>query len=636
MKATGILLAAGLLASSAVGKPVSQRSDFAVKDTHHVPRTWTQVRRPDADHKIALRIGLKQGSFAELERQLYEVSDPDHHRYGQHLKAQDVHKLLEPANETMDLVHQWLAEYGLDESQLGYTPARDWITVTLPVADVEEMLDTKYAVYRHDDGSELVRTPEWSLPLHLHDHIDTIQPTNSWFRVKPNAYALKVETLEDQKPTLKMYTNASVSDVCVWDAVTPTCLRTLYETIDYETQSNDTNIMGLCDYLGQTNNRNDTSKFLSEYRPEAKSGAYDFEFVSIANGTTEQVYTEEMIKEQAGVEGNLDVQSMLGVGWPTKLIAYTVGGSPPFQSDKATTNNTNEPYLVWLDALLSTPDSSLAKVISTSYDDSEQTVPYSYASRVCNDMAQLGARGVSLFYASGDSGVGSSGNCVANDGKNTTSFLPQFPSSCPFITSVGATMNFTPEVVAYTRSGYASGGGFSRYFSRPAYQDGIVDKYVESMGDKYAEYYNKEGRGYPDLAAQGYMYTEVWNNRNILVSGTSAATPTITAIFALVNDALIAAGKNTMGFLNPWLYKKGYKAFNDITSGSAAGCSEIADGRGFPAQEGWDAVTGFGTPRFKSILDVLCIGNATFTGKKQGWSEAKKGDRWSRGIHHPR
>lgn len=636
MKATGILLAAGLLASSAVGKPVNQRSAFVVKDAHHVPRAWTEVRRPDADQKIALRIGLKQGSFAELERQLYEVSDPDHHKYGQHLKAQDVHKLLKPANETLDLVHEWLAEYGLDESRLGYTPARDWITVTLPVADVEEMLDTKYAVYRHDDGSELVRTPEWSLPLHLHDHIDTIQPTNSWFRIKPNAYALKVETLEDQKPTLKMYTNASVSDVCVWNAVTPTCLRTLYETIDYETQSNDTNIMGLCDYLGETNNRNDTSKFLSEYRPEAESGAYDFEFVSIANGTTAQVYSKDMLKQTTGVEGNLDVQTMLGIGWPTKLMAYTVGGSPPFQSDEATTSNTNEPYLVWLDALLSTPDSSMAKVISTSYDDSEQTVPYSYASRVCNDLAQLGARGVSLFYASGDSGVGSSGDCVTNDGKNTTSFLPQFPSSCPFITSVGATMNFTPEVVAYSSSGYSSGGGFSRYFSRPAYQDGIVDKYVESLGDKYAGYYNKEGRGYPDLAAQGYKYTEVWDNRNILVSGTSAATPTITAIFALVNDALLAAGKNTMGFLNPWLYKKGYKAFTDITSGSAVGCSEIADGQGFPAQEGWDAVTGFGTPRFKSILDILCIDNVTFTGQKQGWSEAKKGDRWSRGIHHPR
>ncbi|KUI69965.1 Tripeptidyl-peptidase SED2 [Cytospora mali] len=624
MKATGILLAAGLLASSAVGKPVKQRSAFAVKDAHHVPRRWTEVRRPDADHKIALRIGLKQGSFSELERQLYQVSDPDHRLYGQHLKAQDVHKLLEPADETFDLVHEWLSEYGIDKTQLDYTPARDWITVTLPVADVEDMLDTEYAIYRHEDGSELVRTPKWSLPLHLHEHIDTIQPTNSWFRAKPKAYALKVETLEDQEPALKLYTDPTVSDVCVWNSVTPTCLRTLYETIDYQTQSADTNIVGLCDYLGESNNRNDTYKFLSEYRPEAKAGAYEFQFDSIANGTTTQVYTEEMIDDGTNVEGNLDVQTILGISWPTKLIAYTVGGSPPFTPDAATTTDSNEPYLVWLDSLLSESDDTLAKVISTSYDDDEQTVPISYATRVCNELAQLGARGVSLFYAAGDDGVGPSGYCVSNDGTNKSTLLPEFPSTCPYITSVGATMNFTPEVVAYTASGYAGGGGFSNYFSRPLYQDGIVDTYVDSLNGSYAGYYNQEGRGYPDLAAQGYHFTEVWDSRNVLVSGTSAATPAVSAIFALVNDALLAAGKSTLGFLNPWLYKQGYKAFTDITSGSAVGCAEIGDGLGFPAQKGWDAVTGFGTPKFKSILENLGIGNATFTGKRQGWSLEQK------------
>jgi tripeptidyl-peptidase-1 len=624
MKLNGLLLAAGLLASSAAGKPVKQRSAFAVKESHHVPRRWTETRRPDSGHKIALRIGLKQGSFSDLERQLYEVSDPDHQSYGQHLKAEQVHKLLEPSGETLDQVHEWLADNGVGKSALRYSSARDWITVTLPVVDIEQILNTKYSVYRHEDGSEVVRTPKWSLPLHLHDHIDTIQPTTSWFRAKPKAFALKVDTLEDQKPATKLYSNGSVSDVCVWDHVTPTCLRTLYGTIDYQTQSNDTNIMGLVDYLGESNNRNDTYQFLSEYRPEAKSGAYDFKFDSIANGTTSQVYTNQTIEDQTNVEGNLDVQAMLGIGWPTKLIAYTVGGSPPYLPDAATTSDSNEPYLVWLEHLLSQSDDELAKVISTSYDDDEQTVPPSYARRVCNDMAQLGARGVSLLFASGDDGVGFSGYCTTNDGTNRSSFLPEFPSSCPFITSVGATMNFTPEVVAYNPSNdYASGGGFSSYFSRPLYQDGVVDAYVESLGGRDAQYYNASGRGYPDVAGQGFAYAEVWNSRDVRVSGTSASTPAISAIFALVNDALLAAGKSPLGFLNPWLYKRGHKAFTDITSGSAVGCSELGDGLGFPAKEGWDAVTGFGTPRFKDILEALGVDKATSTPGKQGWGMKK-------------
>lgn len=59
--------------------------------------------------------------------------------------------------------------------------------------------------------------------------------------------------------------------------------------------------------------------------------------------------------------------------------------------------------------------------------------------------AQLGARGVSVFFGSGDQGVGPNGFYVSNDGTNRSMFLPQFPSSCPYITSVGATKNFEPE-----------------------------------------------------------------------------------------------------------------------------------------------------------------------------------------------
>jgi tripeptidyl-peptidase-1 len=59
-----------------------------------------------------------------------------------------------------------------------------------------------------------------------------------------------------------------------------------------------------------------------------------------------------------------------------------------------------------------------------------------------------------------------------------------------------------------------------------------------------------------------------------------------------VNDALISAGKPPLGFLNPWLYKGGGKAFTDITSGSALGCGVA----GFEARKGWDAVSGWGTP----------------------------------------
>jgi tripeptidyl-peptidase-1 len=98
-----------------------------------------------------------------------------------------------------------------------------------------------------------------------------------------------------------------------------------------------------------------------------------------------------------------------------------------------------------------------------------------------------------------------------------------------------------------------------------------------------------------------YVYSVYWNGTLRPVSGTSMATPVASAILALVNDALIAAGKPVLGFINPWVYGGGYKAFNDILSGFAAGCNTTS---GFPAAPGWDAVTGYGTPNF---LDIVAL-----------------------------
>lgn len=251
----------------------------------------------------------------------------------------------------------------------------------------------------------------------------------------------------------------------------------------------------------------------------------------------------------------------------------------------------------------------IPQVISNSYGDDEQTVPEDYARKVCSLFAQLGARGVSFLTASGDNGVGRAGTCVSNDGKNTTEFLPSFPDTCPFVTSVGGTKNVNPEVAAFDpRNGFASGGGFSNYFERPAYQNDndVVTKYISSLGGTFAGLFNTTGRGYPDISAQSQSFVTIWNGTIRLLDGTSASTPTASAIISLVNDALIAAGKPVLGFLNPWLYSTGYAAFTDVTSGSAIGCG----GTGFPAATGWDAVTGFGTPFFPKVKSLAVRSNA--------------------------
>lgn len=338
------------------------------------------------------------------------VSDPAHARYGQHLTASEVNELVKPSQDALDLVHEWLADNGVEASSLSYSPAKDWIKLSLPVSEAENLLDTKYSVYEHREGGYIVRTPAWSLPKHLHEHIDVVQPTNSFFRAKAQRSNVKFVDSYDAAPAAALASDStlSLSQACNDTAVTPLCLRTLYGTVDYKVQAAGRNQIGLNDFLGESNNRSDVRLFLDSFRPEAVSAADKFKVEVIAHGTNNQNQLNSTeLDAGTDLEANLDAETILGISWPTPLMAFTTGSEPPYKPDASTTTDTNEPYLAWVQHVLAHPNPP--QVISTSYDDDEQTVPLSYAKAVCNSFAQLGARGVSLLFASGDDGVGADG-----------------------------------------------------------------------------------------------------------------------------------------------------------------------------------------------------------------------------------
>ncbi len=525
-----------------------------------------------------------------------------------------MNELVKPSEEATALVEDWLSDHGVERFE--YSPARDWVAVTLPVNVVNRLLDTQYYIFRHVDDDEVaIRTPEWSLPGHLHVHIETVQPTNSFFRPRIDVRAAKsparigslgkkdtIPTYEElveidvaerghlEIPAAKdLPSHPTAAQACNPIAVSIFCLRTLYGTLDYVPQVPEKNHIALVNYLGQVSNRSDVNIFLEMYRPDAAkaNAAYNFETIIVANGDDQQ--TPNTTKR---FEGDLDSETILGIGFPIPLISYNVGGEPPFNASDFTTKNTNEPYLTWIQYVLAQP--KLPQVITTSYADEEQTVPYAYAKRVCEGFAQLGARGISVLFGSGDDGVGHEGKCMSRDGSRKRAFLPSFPATCPFVTAVGSTRHINPEMVAFdARTDFVSGGGFSNYFSRPSYQNQAVSVYLEDhLGSQFDGLYNREGRGIPDISAQGYHYVVVWNGTSHLTDGTSASSPTVGAIISLVNDALISKGKPSLGFLNPWIYSKGLGGFKDVIIGSARGCNTT----GFPAAKGWDPATGLGTP----------------------------------------
>ena len=164
---------------------------------------------------------------------------------------------------------------------------------------------------------------------------------------------------------------------------------------------------------------------------------------------------------------------------------------------------------------------------------------------------------------------------------------------------VGGTSGSSPEVTAGLSS-----GGFSNRWDRPSYQKTAVNDYLSGstkLPDK--KHFNSTGRGFPDISAQAVNFVVVQFGIPLPgVSGTSCASPTAAGIFGLLNDQRAQANKPPLGFLNPFIYQN-EKAFNDVTSGKNNGCGFSTPG--FPAEVGWDAATGLGTPNFKKLFEAV-------------------------------
>ena len=566
--------------------------EYVVLEQVRPPKEWTAVGLPDPNAKVILRIALQppQISLRGLEKTLLGVSDPQNAQYGQFLSQIEVKNLLR-ASEAANVTKGWLltSEYGEE-----VTFSNDeWINLSTTVSRAEILLNSTFQIFRRStDQLEVVRTLQYSVPINIAPFIDLIHPTTKFPLLKPARNDIFKATI------LSSFASESVCD----GSVIPGCLQELYNVKGFNLSNDGANagFIGVSGYLSQYANYRDLEEFQDKYSP-ATSGA-NFTWTSINGSLLNQTSSSDIS------EANLDIQYSTSLTFPLPVNFYSTGGLGllvPDSDEPCSNDNQNEPYLDQLTYLLNLPDDKLPHTLTTSYGEDEQSVPPRYAQKVCNMFGALGLRGVSVIFSSGDVGVGSA--CEMNDGTNRTRFMVQFPASCPYVTSVGATTSTGPEVATYY-----SGGGFSERWPRPWWQQNAVVSYLERLGnEKWAGLYNPWGRGVPDVAAQGNNFYIVEKGSSFLISGTSCASPTFASIIALINGLRVQSGQPPLGFLNPWLYIHASSALNDITEGGSTGCTGTDMYSGLPtpyvpyaswnATEGWDPVTGLGTPDFQKL-----------------------------------
>ncbi|KAF4555873.1 Tripeptidyl-peptidase sed2-like protein 2 [Elsinoe fawcettii] len=566
-----------------------------------VPEGWSEVGKPNPGQNLFLRIAMHQPNEGLFEQSLLEVSDPLHHRYGQHLKREELKELLRPDYHASDAVLNWLRSSGIDSQNI--VDDGEWINFSTNVTMAEQLLDTTFKVYRSDYKQlDKVRALQYSIPSKLHGYVDMIQPTTRFGEVRPMYN--QVFEVEDLGPA---GTNPPpLNSTFCNSTITPDCLRALYKVRDVPgLDLSKTGFLGINGFLEQYARYDDYEQFASIYAPYLFGSNFTYQLIN--GGLDDQNSAND------SVEANLDAQYGLALSFPVNATYYSTGGRGPLVPDldqPSAADNQNEPYLDFLTFIINQPDDKLPTTLTTSYGENEQSVPEAYNRRVCSLFGQLGARGVSVLFSSGDTGPGSA--CQTNDGKNTTRFNPIFPASCPYLTSVGGTVGIPERAVSF------SSGGFSDRFPRPAYQRAAVSRYLDILGNQFSGLYNRQGRGFPDVAAQGRGFRVIDSGRDIAVGGTSASSPTFAGIIALLNAARKSNGLPTLGFLNPFLYSKGVNALNDVALGGSTGCTGRSIFSGLPAPripfagwnatKGWDPVTGLGTPDFEKLLQLVVPG----------------------------
>ena len=582
MQFTNLFFLATSLQTFITAAPAVQQAGFELQDhINDLPLGWKQLGAAAGNSSLELQIAIKQRNINGLIDRLMQISDPDNKDFRRFMTKEQVAEFIKPEQANIKAISDWLASNGVKSESIQFTPSFDYAKVMISVAMAEKLLSTNFSLFNYQGSQEIIRTTKYFLPTNIAPLVDFIQPTTLFSFIIP-------QTTNDKTPSMAASSNQTAAlpfDSSCLLKITPDCLRQLYRMKNYT--SKPTTHIGVTGYLGQIANRNDLILFSKSFGgKEVGELAYQFEPVNSAK--------DDQGNPMPGGEANMDVQYAASLAYPSKTTFYSTPGSPPFNPKFNGEPNGNEPFLEWLNHLLAQSDSQLPQTITTSYGDHEQTVPQEYANRVCNDFAQLGVRGVSLLFSSGDGGVAGaqSTSCEMNGSKK---FIPTFPSSCPFITSVGSTAGFPEHASSF------SSGGFSDYFKRPSYQDEKVSAFIKTLGSTYSGLYNTTGRGFPDISAQGEGFQVIDGGSKIVMAGTSASVPTVAAIISNLNDYLLSQGKAPLGFLNPWLYKKASAALNDITSGSNPGCGT----KGFSAAQGWDAVTGLGTPDFENLKALL-------------------------------
>jgi subtilase family serine protease len=588
-----LALAAVLAIVHAVNLPVPRK--VLGSDNVHITADWTDNGIAAAVSPLTFRLFFFQRNLDVLNQIYEDRTNPSSPNYRNWLSIQELNDIVAPSQLSKKQVLNWLKSNGVSSAQI--KDNGDAFVIESNVAVATALFQTEFHEFTSKTGQTAIRqVGEYSVPVSVSKVIQFVSGITSFpVNKRLSAHPRAPEDNENGK-------------------VVPYVINELY------------GIPSNINYIFNS------SISLAEFQNDRSFAAADLTDFQSENDLPNNPVYKIVGPYQPNVpdaESTLDVQYGSGVAVNSSVWFWTVDGwMLEFANDFV--NTAVVPYVVSMSWGWTETDQ--CQITSCNGLTSAQ-----YVDRVNTEFQMIGLRGVTLYASSGDQGAPGDGDPYCVNTKQPISSI--FPGASPYVTSVGATMLVPPasgvsasaasdaappicttydcadpswpEVAcSYPDALITTGGGFSAYSPRPSWQNSVVSSYLSSQASTLppATAFNATNRGFPDVSALGHNYLIRLSGRWTIVDGTSCSSPVWAGMTGLWNDALIAAGKPTLGPVNALLYgmyASTPSTFKDITSGNNK-CSESACCKyGFTTAPGWDAVTGLGVPNFQAIANYI-------------------------------
>ncbi|HYZ30003.1 MAG TPA: S53 family peptidase [Thermoleophilaceae bacterium] len=583
--------------------------------------------------QIDISVYLPWRNAADLASFAAEVSDPQSAHYRQYLTPAQFRARFSPAQSDVNAVSSWLRSQGLHVT--GSPASNQWIEARGTVAAVSQAFGTTLGYYDYRGEQDFAPDREPSVPPSIAGKILAIAGLEDASFVKQDA-APPTATVT-ASPCSAYWGEHMASDKppafgrvqpYVPCGYTPTQLQGAYGLTRAIKSGTDGRgqAVGIVDAYAAGTIEQDVDEYSSRHGlpPVDLTQTWATPNLDQKSGSD-----SNHCGEPAGWYGEetLDVEAVHAMA-PGASIIYSGAADC---GDRA--------LLAAVSKLL---DDGRAQIITNSYGSLGEGVSSREAQAEDSVYQQAAAQGVGLYFSSGDSG---------DESTSLDHPEPDFPASDPWVTGVGGTSlavgaanNYLFETGwgtdkttltdgAWSPSPpgdflYGAGGGTSKLFSQPSYQQGVVPQSLSGAANPM--------RLVPDVAALGDPNTGMLIGETqtfgqgepaygeYRIGGTSLAAPLFAGMMALADQA---AGFHH-GFANPALYRlAGTSAFHDIvpstgqlavvrndykngvddSGGVTTSLRTLDHDSSLATAPGYDNVTGLGTPNGAAFLAGLAV-----------------------------